>query len=112
MALKFRLRGLAETFVDELLCPGCGRLGNDDQHFETDHTRVTFDGIIVVAQCKSCGEIFVPSTQRLGIIDLSELKEAVTRDSEDTGEPVCFGLDQVRLEVERLNAERKGAGFH
>ena len=51
MALKFRLRGLAETFIEGITCPGCGTTGNDDNALATDHTRVTFDGITVVVQC-------------------------------------------------------------
>ena len=47
MALKFRLKGLAETFIDEISCPGCGLAGADDQNFATELTKVTFDGIIV-----------------------------------------------------------------
>ena len=50
MALKFRLRGLAETFIDEITCPCCGNVGNDDENFETEHTKVTYDGIIVVVK--------------------------------------------------------------
>jgi len=112
MAIKFRLRGLAETFIEELTCPGCGRRGNDDQHFETNNTRVTFDGIIVVAECKRCGELFVPGAQRFGVLNTEELKQAVKQDSDDTGEPIFVGLEDVRLDVERLNALRKGEGLH
>lgn len=108
MALKFRLKGLAETFIDKISCPGCGVAGNDDSHFGTDHTRVTFDGIIVVVQCKACGEIFVPSEQRLGVISPSDLRAAVHKDSVDTGEPILENVAAVRLAVERINANRKG----
>lgn len=107
MALKFRLRGLAETFVEEIFCPCCKTCGNDDLHFSTELTKVTFDGIIVVAQCKVCNEIFVPQTQRLGILNLDELKRAVTKDSKDTGEPIFQNLKSVQLNAERLNALRK-----
>ena len=107
MALKFRLRGLAETFVDSIECPGCGTSGNDDEHFATDHSRVTLDGIVVVVQCRSCSEIFVPSAQRLGIVSIEKLKEAVKKDSSETGEPILSNLNAVRLSVEKLNAQRK-----
>ena len=30
--------------------------GNDDQYFATEMTRVTYEGIVVVAECKCCGE--------------------------------------------------------
>jgi hypothetical protein len=33
MALKFRLKGLAETFVDTITCPCCSAVGVDDQNF-------------------------------------------------------------------------------
>jgi hypothetical protein len=108
MALKFRLRGLAETFVDQLRCPGCGTCDADDKHFSTEFTRVTFDGIIVVVQCRICNEISVPDGQRLGIIDPSELRRAVERDSVESGEPLMINRDAVKLNVERMNALRRG----
>lgn len=109
MALKFRLKGLAETFIDQVRCPGCGLSDSDDKHFTTERTRVTCEGIIVVMQCRVCSEIFVPDQQRLGVLDPSELKEAVERDSRDSGEPLFLGAEAVRLNVERLNAVRRGA---
>ena len=108
MALKFRLKGLAETFLEEITCPGCGVCANDDSHFSTELTKVTYDGIIVVVQCRDCGEIFVPRTQRLGVINPHGLKQAVEKDSQDTGEPVMPNLHAVSLNAERLNATRKG----
>ncbi len=108
MALKFRLKGLAETFIDSIMCPGCGATGNDDQHFVTELTKVTYEGIVVVAQCRSCGEIFVPQTQRLGVLDPEKLKDAVDQDTVDTGEPLLPGFHAVKLSAERLNALRKG----
>jgi phosphate/sulfate permease len=30
MGLKFRLKGLAETFIDKLKCPGCGNNGGEE----------------------------------------------------------------------------------
>jgi len=111
MALKFRLKGLAETFVDQIECPSCGLCECDDTFFNTELTRVTFDGIIVVVQCKKCGEIFVPDSQRLGILNPLELKDAVTRDCLESGEPLFENLIAVRLNTERLNAMRRGE-FH
>ncbi|MBX7145568.1 MAG: hypothetical protein K1X79_14045 [Oligoflexia bacterium] len=108
MALKFRLKGLAETFIEEITCPCCGVIGNDDQSFSTELTKVTFEGIIVVVQCKSCAEIFVPDSQRLGILNPDELRRAVEKDSTDTGEPLLPNLEAVQLSAERLNAMRKG----
>ena len=108
MALKFRLKGLAETFLDSITCPSCGVNGNDDEHFATDLTRVTYDGIVVVAQCRACHEIFVPDSQRLGVIDSGRLREAVSKDSEDTGERLLENLQAVRQFVLKLNAERRG----
>jgi hypothetical protein len=109
MALKFRLRGLAETFLDEITCTCCGSRGNDEDFFSTELTRVTFEGIIVVVQCRACGEIFVPKTQRLGIINPGQLKEAVEQDCKDSGEPLFESYVAVRLNAEKLNALRKGA---
>ena len=108
MALKFRLKGLAETFVDHITCPGCGILGSDDEMFSTELTKVTYDGIIVVAQCKNCQEIFVPDTQRLGILNIDQLRKAVVKDSIDTGETLLTSIQSVRLNAERMNASRKG----
>lgn len=111
MALKFRLKGLAETFVDSITCPGCGVTGVDDQNFTTELTKVTYQGIIVVVQCRSCKEIFVPETQRLGILDNLALRGAVEKDSVDSGEAILTGINAVRLSAEKLNAIRKG-GMH
>lgn len=108
MGLKFRLKGLAETFLDSVTCPGCGRFGVDDEDFMTEETRVTFSGIVVVATCPSCGEVFVPSSQRLGIVNSMALRSAVIQDSHETGEPVLSDLQSVKEMVERENANRKG----
>lgn len=108
MALKFRLKGLAETFIDNITCPACGCMGNDDQHFTTELTRVTYEGIIVVVQCRGCAEIFVPNTQRLGVLDPEQLRSAVEKDSRDTGEPLMPNFKAVKLNAEKLNALRKG----
>jgi hypothetical protein len=108
MALKFRLRGLAETFIDEICCPGCGIIGSDDENFTTEYTKVTYEGIVVVVQCKMCHEIFVPISQRLGVLNPERLKEAVWKDHQETGEPLVPGLEGVRLTAERLNALRRG----
>ena len=107
MALKFRLKGLAETFVEEITCPHCGLRGTDDNDFITDLSKVTLMGIVVVAQCKSCGEIFVPDHQRVGIVNYSALKSAVIKDSEETGEAIYENINNVRLSAEKLNSERK-----
>lgn len=108
MPLKFRLKGLAETFIDRLTCPCCGHDGGEegDKDFSTDLTRVTYDGIIVVIRCGICGFIFVPDGQRLGVINPRKLRSAVERDSQNTGQPVFPSLKAVRLDVERLNAAR------
>jgi len=108
MAMKFRLKGLAETFIESATCPCCGNSGADDNQFATELTKVTFEGIIVVVQCRACAEIFVPNTQRLGILNPTELRRAVEKDSSETGEPLLPGLAAVRVATERLNAQRKG----
>ena len=113
MPLKFRLRGLAETFVDHVQCPKCGHSGgaNGDEGFETGHTKVTFDGIVVVVECKMCGYIFVPETQRLGVLNPRKLRQAVEKDSQNTGLPIVESISAVRLDVERINATR-GNNIH
>ncbi len=111
MALKFRLRGLAETFIEEITCPCCGVSANDDQHFTTELTKVTYDGIVVVLQCRHCEEIFVPDTQRLGILSPDGLRQAVEKDSSETGEPIMDNIKAVKLSAEKMNASRKG-GLH
>ena len=108
MALKFRLRGLAETFVDAIQCPCCGTSGTDDQNFSTEFTKVTYEGIIIVVQCRGCNEIFVPNAQRLGVLDFSALRVAVEKDSVDSGEAILSGMQAVRLNAEKLNAHRRG----
>lgn len=108
MPLKFRLKGLAETFVDSIRCPTCGHNGGEegDEGFRTDHTRVTFDGIVVVIECAHCETVFVPREQRMGIVDSGKLRIAVVRDSEKSGLPVLSSVGEVRLDVERLMASR------
>ena len=109
MPLKFRLKGLAETFIDAIRCPSCGHDGGPDcdQGFHTDLTRVTFDGIIVVVQCGMCGRIFVPANQKLGIINFQRLRTAVEKDSLNTGQPIFETKKAVELDVERLNAAKQ-----
>lgn len=108
MPLKFRLKGLAETFVDEIRCACCGHDGGEegDKDFYTELTKVTYDGIVVVIQCGVCGNVFVPDKQRNGVINSERLRNAVERDSVNTGQPILPNRESVRLEVERLNAER------
>jgi len=109
MALKFRVKGLAETFLESIACPCCGVACPDDQYFTTEYTKVTLEGIIVVVQCKVCNEIFVPTSQRLGVLDYPALCTAVEKDSVDSGGPIMTGIAAVRLSAEKLNAERKGS---
>ena len=113
MPLKFRLRGLAETFVDNISCPHCGHDGGEhgDNGFLTELTRVTFAGIIVVIQCENCSQVFIPEGQKLGIINSQRLRTAVEKDSDNTGQPALPDMKSVQLEVERLNAER-GSKIH
>jgi hypothetical protein len=108
MALKFRLKGLAETFLDTIVCPCCGITGHDDENFSTEFSKVTYEGIVVIAQCRCCSEIFVPSSQRLGVISPQQLKDAVQRDAKETGENILSDLPAVKLAAEKLNAQRKG----
>jgi hypothetical protein len=108
MGLRFRLRGLAETLIDNLRCPCCGVLGFDDSNFSTDMTKVTKDGIIVIAQCKSCNEIFIPLTQRLGILHTERLRNAVEKEHREVGSNNYNDIKDVKLYVEKLNAERRG----
>ena len=108
MSLKFRLKGLAETFVENLNCPCCGHDGGEqgDHGFSTDHTRVTYQGIIVVIECIMCAHVFVPNKQKHGIINSNRLREAVDKDSINTGQPILMNKSEVSLEVEKMNAER------
>lgn len=108
MPLKFRLKGLAETFIDTICCPECAHDGGEDgdQGFMTDLTRVTYEGIIVVVTCTRCSNVFVPNGQRLGVINRGKLRSAVEKDSAQTGQPIYPSMESVRLEVERLNASR------
>lgn len=109
MALKFRLKGLAETFVEAIRCPSCGHDGGEqgDQGFRTELTRVTYDGIVVVVECDACHSVFLPKGQRHGVLNSDKLRLAVERDSVNTGQPVFPTRREVELEVERLNAERR-----
>lgn len=109
MALRFRLKGLAETVVDTITCPCCKTEGQDDEMFTTTMTKVTFQGIVVVLSCRVCGEIFVPESQRLGIINPKALSEAIHQDIKEIGEEHLRSLGSVRLETERVNAHRRNS---
>ncbi len=109
MAVRFRLRGLAETFIDQVTCPCCGMTSSDDSEFATELTRVSYEGIVVVLQCRRCAEVFVPLNQRLGVVDRSKLKLAVEQDARETGEPIFETFAAVRLSAEQHNAQRKGS---
>lgn len=113
MPFKFRLRGLAETFVNNLVCPNCGFDAGEkgESNVVTDLSRVTYDGIVVVIQCESCSHIFVPDGQRLGIINSQRLRSALEADGQKTGEPILPTLQAVKLEVERMNALKRN-GVH
>ena len=109
MALRFRLKGLAETFVEALKCPICGHDGGEDgdQGFATDHTRVTYQGIVVVISCERCSHVFLPDAQKNGVINPRRLREAVDRDCLVTGQKPFSGKEDVKIEVERLNAQHQ-----
>lgn len=108
MALKFRLKGLAETFVEQVICPCCGHDGGEqgDEGFKTDSSKVTLEGIIVVISCEICGHFFLPEGQRVGIIDAKKLRHAIERDCATNGQPVYTNKEDVRLDVEKRNCER------
>ena len=108
MALKFRLKGLAETFVDSVRCPCCGNDGGDqgDEGFRTDCSKVTYEGIIVVVNCEFCGHAFLPDGQRVGIINSEKLRMAIERDYKINGQPLLNGKEEVQLEVEKNNSEK------
>lgn len=108
MGMRFRLRGLAETFIDSVTCPKCGCSGQDDDSFSTGNTKVTLEGIVVIAECKECGEIFVPGSQRRGVINPGALRDAVERDSVQSGEPLLSGSSEVSFVAQKLNALRRG----
>ena len=109
MPLKFRLNGLAETFVEDLVCPRCDYDGGEakDEGFDTTCTRVTFGGIVVVCECFACAHVFLPKNQKIGIINSRKLRGAVEKDSIDSGEPYAETIEDVRLSIELLNAERE-----
>lgn len=109
MAIKFRLKGLAETFVDNIICPSCSSSTNEEgeDFFDTELSKVTLEGIVVVAKCQGCSHIFVPDGQRRGIINSDRLAQAVIRDSVNTGEGILRNRESVAIEVEKLNAEEQ-----
>jgi len=111
MPIKFRLKGLAETFVDQVTCDGCGNDGGEegDEGFNTELSRVTFDGIVAVIECEHCGNIFVPEDQKHGIVDSSRLRAAVEKDCDVTGQPLLRSKEEVMVEVEKENAFRNDA---
>ena len=67
---------------------------------------MTLDGIVAVIECLLCGNIFVPEGQKLGVINNGRLRDAVENDSKVTGLPILEGLQEVSLDIEKLNAIR------
>jgi hypothetical protein len=110
VALRFKLKNLAETVIEELKCPGCGLIANDEQLFSTDLTRLTKDGIIVMAECRCCGEVFIPTGQRTGIMDVINFREVINREYSDESFPAP-SRNSMELEAEKLNAIRR-YGLH
>ncbi|MEM4379949.1 MAG: hypothetical protein QXL01_04600 [Thermoplasmatales archaeon] len=108
MALRFKLRRVAETYVEEIECPCCGHYSEDIDGFTTELTRVTFQGIIVVCRCNVCGEIFLPFNQRVGVISFKNLKDLILRDARRRGVAIYRNLDDVLDYVNYLNAVRRG----
>jgi len=108
MALKFRLKGLAETFVDSIKCPSCNYDGGNEaeESFSTGHTRVTFEGIIVVMECPCCGLVFYPEGQKIGIVNPKKLRTAVERDYAEVPGAIVPTIEEIKLDIEKLNAER------
>ena len=104
----YQVKETFENGVRKIDCPCCGANGIDDSNFSTEHTKVTYQGIVIVLECKHCDEIFVPQNQRLGIVDSGQLKMAVSYDSEQSGEPLYENIDSVLMNAEKLNAFRKG----
>lgn len=109
MPIKFKLNGLAETLVELLCCPNCGRIGGEgsEHQFSTANSKVTLEGIIIIAECSNCGTYFVPENQITNIDDKNKLIEAVKYDSKKNGVPLYKNREDVTLEAEKLNAGRK-----
>ncbi len=108
MALRFKLRRVAETYIENIECPNCGWSSDDIEGFTTELTRVTFEGIVVVCRCAKCGEIFLPCNQRIGVISFKRLKEIILRDARIRGVAIYRNIRDVMSYVEFLNASRRG----
>ncbi|HMO02940.1 MAG TPA: hypothetical protein PKD37_07840 [Oligoflexia bacterium] len=102
MAIKFRLKGLAETFIDRIICPCCHQASEEDDLFAAELTKVTLEGIVVVTRCLTCGELFLPE-QRIGVIDPQALKMAVIEDAKEHDEPLLFGYRAVAELIAKNN---------
>jgi hypothetical protein len=109
MALKFKLRRVAETYLEFIQCPSCGTYSEDIDHFTSELTRVTFEGVVVVCRCTICGEIFIPPNQRIGVISFKNLKDLILRDARRRGSKIFRNIEDVKNYVEYLNAVRRGA---
>ena len=110
MALRFKLKNLAETVIEEIKCPNCGQISNDEQMFSTELTRLTSDGIIVMAECRCCGEVFVPGGQKNGILDARTFRQVVQTEYLESDLPVPTRYS-VQLEAEKLTAIKR-YGLH
>ena len=110
MALRFKLKNIAETVIEELKCPGCGLIANDEKLFSTDMTRLTVDGIVVCAECRCCGEVFIPIGQRTGIMDVRNFREVIKSEYGHTKRPAP-SRQSMEMEAEKLNAIKR-YGLH
>ena len=108
MPLTLRLRGLAETFVEELCCPNCGT-GEDpsaEENFDASLTIVTVDGIVAVLECRSCKHAFVPENQRRGIISSGKLRDSIAAEQLREGKDPVRTMHEAYLIAEMRNAKK------
>ncbi|MCS6961345.1 MAG: hypothetical protein NZT61_02425 [Deltaproteobacteria bacterium] len=108
MALRFKLKRIAETYIDYIECPSCGHYSEEIDKFTTELTRVTFEGIVVVCRCGICGEIFLPRNQRIGVISFKNLRDLILRDARKRAVAIYRNIEDVKIYANYLNAVRRG----
>lgn len=104
MSVLYKLKGVAETRIEEVCCPRCEVSEDDiDDFFDIENIFPTFEGIIATVKCFSCGFYYIPE-QEIEIVDDRKLKIGVSKDMKQHPESnTSWDRRQVQEKLNILN---------